>query len=314
MNYDYVDQIVECQPNRSILTRKAVTKSEPFFYWLPDGRKILSPAVLCESIGQSANWLIQISTDLKKSSVFLSDEKTEYHGYAKIGDVLSIQVTALDFNDDTVTTHSEVKNGKGELLVSTVESRGFLIETSELWGEGILSNQLKNKLREDKKNCHFVSSPIFTPGGVTGAQSFSNLQFVDGILEFTPLEKVIGFKNFSSVEDYFRDHFPKKPIVPGVLLLTFLGEVCQYLVKDHLEQKMRHKALIPIFTKNTRFRKFVEPGDQCILEAQVIEGDPKKNNELVVIRTVMKVNQNRVMQSDMGFKTQFINSHENSNL
>jgi 3-hydroxymyristoyl/3-hydroxydecanoyl-(acyl carrier protein) dehydratase len=84
-----------------------------------------------------------------------------------------------------------------------------------------------------------------------------------------------------------------------------MGEVCQYLVKDELEAPIRGRVMVPTFIQNVRFRKFVEPGDQCTLEAKVISGDATQHDSDVLVRAVISANDTRVMQADMGFRTMF---------
>ena len=91
--------------------------------------------------------------------------------------------------------------------------------------------------------------------------------------------------------------------------MTFVGEVCQYLLKETIEAPLRSKALVPTFIQNVRFRKFVEPGDQAIMKADVIEGDLTKDGSDILVRAQIYANDNRVMQAEMGFRTMFAESH-----
>ena len=68
---------------------------------------------------------------------------------------------------------------------------------------------------------------------------------------------------------------------------------------------MISRDLAGTYNRNVRFRKFVEPGDQIVIEAQIIEGDASKDGEELVIRGVIKANGTRVMQSEMGYRTLF---------
>ena len=84
-----------------------------------------------------------------------------------------------------------------------------------------------------------------------------------------------------------------------------MGEVCQYLVKEQLEAPIRGRALIPTFIQNVRFRKFVEPGDQCVLDAKIISGDATQHDAHILVKAIIYANDTRVMQAEMGFKTMF---------
>jgi 3-hydroxymyristoyl/3-hydroxydecanoyl-(acyl carrier protein) dehydratase len=140
---------------------------------------------------------------------------------------------------------------------------------------------------------------------IAGRGAWDSLRFIDGLIEHEPFKKVVGFKNFSACEPYFATHFPYKPVAPGVLLMTFMGEVCQYLIKDDLQMPLRARALVPTYIRDVRFRKFVEPGDQCILTAEIVDGNATCDSEDILIKAQIVANDKRVMQAEMGFRTMY---------
>ena len=48
--------------------------------------------------------------------------------------------------------------------------------------------------------------------------------FVDEIIELQPGEHIKAIKTISSGEEFFRDHFPGFPVVPGVLLTEMMAQ------------------------------------------------------------------------------------------
>ena len=42
---------------------------------------------------------------------------------------------------------------------------------------------------------------------------------VDAILELETGTRAVGLKNLAMSEQYFADHFPERPIMPGALIL-----------------------------------------------------------------------------------------------
>jgi 3-hydroxyacyl-[acyl-carrier-protein] dehydratase len=91
---------------------------------------------------------------------------------------------------------------------------------------------------------------------------------VDKILEIVPGEKVVGVKNVTVNEQFFEGHFPKKPIMPGVLIIEAMAQTAGVL----LLSKEEHKGKLVYFMgmDKVRFRKPVLPGDQLILEVKPI--------------------------------------------
>lgn len=308
MAFHFVDRIYAYEPRRSIRGLKNVTRNEGFFYWLPDGRRVLSPAVITEALCQLGGWLKIVSTDFARRPVLLADEKTEYLGMVEAGAQINLHVETIDFGDDVVVTKGTASVDGEPVLVGHC-CRGYLLPLTDFDDPQRVRRQFENLYRPALQDVQRVGKGATALKPIAGYKTFDALRFLDGIIEHQVGAKVIGFKNFSACEPYFATHFPRKPCVPGVLLLTFMGEVCQYLVKDHLEAPIRGRALVPTFIQNVRFRKFVEPGDQCVLEAKVLRGNAALDGEHLLVRAVITANDNRVMQAEMGFRTMFAKSN-----
>jgi 3-hydroxymyristoyl/3-hydroxydecanoyl-(acyl carrier protein) dehydratase len=75
---------------------------------------------------------------------------------------------------------------------------------------------------------------------------------IDRILEVGPGEYAVAIVNVPNTLTVFDTHFPRFPVLPGVLLLDAMGEVAR-LVARVGRQRAVHGA---------RFRHYVRPGDQ----------------------------------------------------
>lgn len=309
MAFHFVDRIYEYEPMRRIRGLKNVTRNENFFYWLPSGERVLSPAVITEALCQLGGWLKMVSTDFERRPVLLADEKTEYLGMVNAGQQVDLEVEVIDFGDDVVVTRGCASVEGKPVLVGHC-CRGYLLPLEDFDDPERMRRMFQGLYKPDLKDTprvasQHIQSDLRPLAALAGTRSLEALRFLDGLLEHSPYKKVVGFKNFSACEPYFATHFPHKPCVPGVLLLTFMGEVCQYLAKEDVHAPMRSRALVPTFIRNVRFRKFVEPGDQCILEAKITEGDASKHGQNVLVKAVISANNTRVMQAEMGFQTMF---------
>src|SRR3569832_2070236 len=43
---------------------------------------------------------------------------------------------------------------------------------------------------------------------------------IDRVLEFVPGESLVALKNVTFIEHFFRGHFPRRPVMPGVLFFV----------------------------------------------------------------------------------------------
>lgn len=92
---------------------------------------------------------------------------------------------------------------------------------------------------------------------------------VDRIIEFEEGKRAVGIKNVSANEGFFSGHFPKYPVMPGVLIMECLAQVGAII----LLSKKEYAGRIPLFAgmDEVRFKRQVRPGDQLRLEVNVLK-------------------------------------------
>jgi 3-hydroxyacyl-[acyl-carrier-protein] dehydratase len=96
------------------------------------------------------------------------------------------------------------------------------------------------------------------------------LLLVDRILEIELGKRIVGLKNVSINEPYFQGHFPGFPLMPGVYILEALAQVGGILMIKSLDLEVGKYAVVFAGIDDARFKKPVYPGDQLILELEVI--------------------------------------------
>ena len=118
---------------------------------------------------------------------------------------------------------------------------------------------------------------------------------VDAILEMERLKRIVGVKNVSITEDYFKGHFPGKPIMPGVLIIEAMAQTGGLLLLQVVPDREK-KLLYFVAVDDARFRRPVVPGEQLRLEVTVIswrgnfckfQGQASVNGELAAEATLM---------------------------
>ena len=96
-------------------------------------------------------------------------------------------------------------------------------------------------------------------------------RMIDRILEIEPGKKAIALKNVSVDDLFLQGHFLKEPIVPGVLIAEALAQTGG-LTFHSIEEKGTGDEGVPFLAAIDQFRlrRKVIPGDQIILEAEVL--------------------------------------------
>jgi 3-hydroxyacyl-[acyl-carrier-protein] dehydratase len=87
---------------------------------------------------------------------------------------------------------------------------------------------------------------------------------VDRVLELEPHKRIKALKNVSANEPFFQGHFPKRPVMPGVLILEALAQTAALLTFAE-EQHDENTLYYFVGIDGARFKRVVEPGDQMML-------------------------------------------------
>ena len=88
--------------------------------------------------------------------------------------------------------------------------------------------------------------------------------FIDAITELTPGERIVTVKAVTLAEDYFADHFPTFPVLPGVLMLQAMVESAGWLVRHTLD--FAPIVILLREARNVTYKSFVRPGQLLRLE------------------------------------------------
>lgn len=90
---------------------------------------------------------------------------------------------------------------------------------------------------------------------------------VDRVLELEHGKRIKALKNVTANEPYFLGHFPRRPVMPGVMMLEALAQAAALLSFDALDAKADDESLYYFAgIDSARFKRPVEPGDQMILD------------------------------------------------
>ncbi len=91
---------------------------------------------------------------------------------------------------------------------------------------------------------------------------------VDRIIEFEPRKRIVGLKNVTINEPFFRGHFPEHPIMPGVLLVEAMAQVGGLLLMDAVDDP-KDKVVYFMSLNNVKWRRPVTPGDQVVFDVEM---------------------------------------------
>ena len=94
---------------------------------------------------------------------------------------------------------------------------------------------------------------------------------VDRVLEIDANQRIKALKNVTMNEPYFVGHFPRRPVMPGVMMLEALAQTAALLSFVSAGEEPDDSTVVYfVGIDGARFKRVVEPGDQLILEASIV--------------------------------------------
>ena len=126
---------------------------------------------------------------------------------------------------------------------------------------------------------------------------------VDKIISKTDMQ-IVGIKNITANEPFFQGHFPKEPVMPGVLLVEAMAQTGGLLVLSQLKGKF---STYFVRIDNVKFRKKVVPGDTLIFKLILVS--PIRRG-IALMKGVTFVGDKIVAEGE--FMAQVVKQNENS--
>jgi len=96
-------------------------------------------------------------------------------------------------------------------------------------------------------------------------------RLIDRITNLEPGKHIEAVKRLSSAERYLDDHFPRFPIMPGVLMLETMYQAAYWLIRK--SEEFAHSALVLKEARNIKFIGFVKPEQDLVVTVDIKKRD-----------------------------------------
>lgn len=97
---------------------------------------------------------------------------------------------------------------------------------------------------------------------------------VDRIINITPDNGGTGIKNVTINEPYFEGHFPRKPVMPGVLIIEAMAQTAAAYTAHVENLDTDNRIVLFMGVEKAKFRRPVVPGDQLHIHVKVAHKRP----------------------------------------
>lgn len=133
-----------------------------------------------------------------------------------------------------------------------------------------LNRQWKLQKRKNVPDFDLTKPPVFDINGIMKLLPHRPpFLLIDKILELSD-SHVVGLKNVSMNEPFFVGHFPKEPVMPGVLQIEAMAQTGGILVLANVPDPENYSTYFVKIDK-VKFKKKVIPGDTMIFKIELIE-------------------------------------------
>lgn len=92
--------------------------------------------------------------------------------------------------------------------------------------------------------------------------------FIDRVIAVEGTNKIIAEKKINEDEDYLRGHFPKNPILPGVLIIESMAQASG-IISAYSSQAVQEVYFLSRVS-DIKFTHPVFPGDTLIIKAEIL--------------------------------------------
>jgi 3-hydroxyacyl-[acyl-carrier-protein] dehydratase len=102
---------------------------------------------------------------------------------------------------------------------------------------------------------------------VTGfAGSTVKFVLIDRILELESGKRITAQKSLSLAEEYLSEHFPKFPVLPGVLMLEAMVQASAWIVRERLD--FAPSLVLLKEARNVTYKSFLSPGHVLTIDSE----------------------------------------------
>jgi 3-hydroxyacyl-[acyl-carrier-protein] dehydratase len=92
---------------------------------------------------------------------------------------------------------------------------------------------------------------------------------IDRITQIDTGPTIKAVKVLSLAEEYLQDHFPRFPVMPGVLMLEAMTQTARWLV--YHRDDFANPCVLLREARNVKYADFVQPGQVLAIEATIIK-------------------------------------------
>ena len=97
---------------------------------------------------------------------------------------------------------------------------------------------------------------------------------IDRIVDLESGVRITAVKSLTMAEEYLADHFPRFPVMPGVLMLEAMTQASAWLIR--FSEDFAHSIVVLKQAGNVKYGQFVEPGQTLCVTAEILKDSDRE--------------------------------------
>ena len=282
MRFLFVDKIDE-KTDTYIKGRKSFPIDDPMQYKSRNGEMQVAPGVVSEAIGQLVSWLCIEKNNFSGRPVFLFADTIEVLKPIKPGCEVIIEGTIDDLQDDTF-----VFSGKGyvdgECVHSITRCSGYFMPLGDLEDP---------EVTRDRFN-HLVGEGLVLEDD---GQAYDFESLVDEVVAIEPGKSITTKKQMKMDEPFYKDHFPRFPVTPIVMINEMIGRATTRLLEEE-----GGKFVFPHKVEGVKIKNFVKPGETCEVSVSIKDRTSVDDHEVIQMIAEIKKEGKRILRGKYSYR------------
>lgn len=242
MAFLFVDRITDLDPGRRARGRFTVPRQAPF-----------APALAAEAVGQLAAWAAMAATDFTRRPLAALAGEVRFGRAPLGGDVVELAIEIEPGGDGESIAYGGWARVAGDEIVVLRDCVGAMLPLADF-----------DSAESARRRCDALCRGSLAPAAsVTEALTYA-------VVERGVGERVEARLDVPAAAPFFADHFPRRPVLPGTLLLDALARLAAGVASEALPGASLRLDRVG----DVKLRTFLAPGASLELAAEVTNVAP----------------------------------------
>jgi 3-hydroxymyristoyl/3-hydroxydecanoyl-(acyl carrier protein) dehydratase len=237
--FSFVDQITSLEQGGAVRGN----------YDIPPSVNAFPSSLVAEAVGQLAAWAAMAAVDFSHRPVAGIAGRIELLCPVFPGQKLQLAAELESVDIETIGYHGTAHIG-GSPVIRLLDCVGPMVRLDDF-----------DEPESVRARCNLLRTSGATPGGFNGLPDLG-LERLDGELA----ESASAVLQVPAEAAFFADHFPRRPVFPGTLLVHASMQTASMLAAELSSDNIVRWS--PRTISNVKLRSFISPGDTLRLEAR----------------------------------------------